>query len=118
MIKRVALLLTALTLALTLSLGMLTVEASAAPAWPGSSAEAAKLCQDVASEFPEADFNTGECVNFIASLRTGNTSRFIVGVCGSDFFREVFLESLGIDPNLNKGQCISMLQAFARAEQP
>ncbi len=120
MFKRIALLLTALTLALTLSLGMLAVTAdgaSAAPSDPGSSADAVETCRQFASFFEELGLNMGECVNFLAGQRTGNTSRFIVGICGSPLLRAETLDFLGLGPVANKGECVSTLQAFIRAQR-
>ena len=108
MIKRMALLLTALTLALTLSLGMLAVSAgeagAAGPRDPGSSQQAAKICQEIAAE-GGSGFNRGECVNFItgSGWMTGNPTRFVVGLCGFPSFEQEAVFA-------NKGQCIKVLR--------
>ena len=104
MLKRILLTLTALTMALTLSLGMLAVTAgeagAAGPTNPGSSQQAAKECQERAAEF---GLNVGECVNIVAGSMTGNDSRLDVGLCGFTSFQEPF--------GGNKGQCIKVLKA-------
>jgi len=113
MIKRIALLLSALTLALTLSLGMLATadSAGAAPERPGSSRPAVELCQspEVREEIAFLGITMGECVNLVAGQITFNNSRFITALCGVNFIRE----GMGF---ANKGQCISTLQAQIRAE--
>ena len=120
MLKRMVLLLTALTLALTLSLGTMAVSsegASAAPEEPGSSRNAAEFCREFASELEERlGLNVGECVNIIAGQETGNVSRLIAGLCGSPLFRVLFAGFLGVEPFANKGECVSTLQAFVRAQ--
>ncbi len=119
MIKRIALTLTTMSLALALALGLLAVTpdgAGAAPREPGSSAKAAKICREFASELEEHGLNMGECVNLFAGGTTVNTSRFIVGLCGSPLVRETIARQLGLAPDANKGQCISTIQALFRAE--
>jgi hypothetical protein len=113
MLKRMLLTLTALTMALTLSLGMLATadSAGAAPESPGSSRPAVEVCQspEVQEEIAFLGITMGECVNVVAGLITENNSRFITGLCGVAFLRE----EMGF---ANKGQCISTLQAQIRAE--
>lgn len=120
MIKRILPTLTALSLALTLSLGMLTITAgnasAAAPGDPGSSAAAVKRCQSAEGQAVSESLglNMGECVNFFAGQNTENISRVIIGLCGSPFSRAIIASSLGFAPFANKGACISTLGAFFR----
>ncbi len=103
MIKRIALLLSALTLALTLSLGMLATADSAGAA-PGDE-NVAKLCQMIIAEgfFPGTQ---GACV---ALVTTDNFTPLIASLCQTEEFRQVF-ESFG-DVS-NTGQCVKTVKAF------
>ena len=94
---------------------MLTVTAgdasAAAPNDPGSAAAAVQVCQrpDVQAELERRGLNMGDCVNFVAGEMTGNMSRLNVAMCGEERFRE----EAGF---ANKGECVSTLQAFSRAQ--
>jgi hypothetical protein len=105
MIKRIALLLSALTLALTLSLGMLATADSAGAA-PGDE-NVAKLCQMIVAEggFPGTQ---GACV---ALVTTENFTPLIASLCQSEEFRQEVVFFTGVTTT-TPGQCVKVVKAF------
>jgi hypothetical protein len=105
MIKRIALLLSTLTLALTLSLGMLATADSAGAA-PGDE-NVAKLCKMIVDERFFAG-SQGACV---ALVTTDNFTPLIASLCQTEEFRQEVEFFLGVSTT-NTGQCVKVVKAF------
>ncbi len=118
MIKRIALLLTALTLALTLSLGTLAVSPHEAAAAPEN---AAQFCQEEGREElarliffftgVPVDVSQGACVSL---LRAENPTALIVNFCQTEEGR-AFLSRLVEQEVENTGQCVNIFKSFLRS---
>ena len=111
MIKRIALALTALTLALTLSLGMLAT-ADGVGAEHEESKNAAQLCKLIIEQgFPGSQ---GACV---ALVTTDNFTPLIASLCQTEEFRQDVLFFLGVETT-NTGQCVKVVKAFIAEDGP
>ncbi len=109
MIKRIALLLSALTLALTLSLGMLAITPDGASAAPGD-ANVAKLCKMVVDEGYFGG-TQGACV---ALVTTENFTPLIASLCQTEEFRQEVELIVGVTTT-NTGQCVKVVKAYIAA---
>ena len=110
MLKRIALLLTALTLALTLSLGMLAT-ADGASAAPGEE-NAAQRCLGLSDELAALGYTQGACV---VLFTTGNLTPFAASFCQIQEIRDQIAVSIGQEI-ANPGQCVTIALASYRGQ--